>query len=134
MKWYYIIARVLLGLFMIYAGVEKFLFRHTATDTEMWQATAKPFVDFYILLQDSGYLLFVASCQVIFGLLLFFKPTHLLAAIMFVPLFICLIATHVFLSQNIGFIIFDSILFIINASLIYKNFNPLYNTIIKQWN
>jgi uncharacterized membrane protein YphA (DoxX/SURF4 family) len=133
MKYYLLTIRVLLGLFMIYAGIEKFLFRHSAADTEMWQAAAKEFMDFYLLLQNTNFLIFVACCQILFGVLLFFKPTHLLAAIMFVPMLSCLIATHIFISHNIGYIIFDTIIFLLNASIIFNNRKPLYQTIIKQY-
>lgn len=91
------------------------------------QGFYESFIHFYDLLSHSGFLLFVGVCQFLCGILLVFKRTSLLGAIMLVPLLLCLVMTHVFISHNTTYILFDSVLFGLNAVLILSQL-PLLKT------
>ncbi|PKV49233.1 DoxX-like protein [Aquimarina sp. MAR_2010_214] len=123
------IIRFLLALMFIYAGIEKLFLPY---DPSIFRANAVGsdplFFEFYDFLQNSGYLYFVGFFQLLCGVLLVFKRTYILAAIMLVPLILCLLMTHVYFSKNTFYILFDSSMFLLNTILImgrYKEWYPI---------
>lgn len=131
------IARFLLALIFIYAGIEKIFLPYNPSvfksDVEM---TDPKFFQFYDFLMGTGYLYFVGFFQLLNGLLLVFKRTYLLGAIMMVPLMLCLLMTHIFISRYVGFILFDGAMFLLNGLLIAKHFKELEQVFLKpqsQW-
>lgn len=126
------IFRFLLVLLFVYAGVEKLFIPYDPSLFATNAADSDPsFIRFYDLLQNAGYLYFVGFFQLLCGLLLIFKRTYLLGSIMFVPLILCLLMTHVFFSKNLNYIIFDSFLFLINAVLLIRNWKTLKPIFLK---
>lgn len=129
------IARFLLALIFIYAGIEKILLPYNPSvfksDVEM---TDPKFFQFYDFLMGTGYLYFVGFFQLLNGLLLVFKRTYLLGAIMMVPLMLCLLMTHIFISRYVGFILFDGVLFLLNGLLIARHFKELEQVFLKPQN
>lgn len=125
--------RFLLALIFIYAGIEKLFLPYEPSvfksDVEM---TDPRFFEFYDFLMGTGYLYFVGFFQLLNGLLLIFKRTYLLGAVMMVPLILCLLMTHVFISKYVGFILFDSFMFILNSILLLSHYQVLKNTFLKQ--
>lgn len=93
--------------------------------------TDPKFFEFYDFLMGTGYLYFVGFFQLLNGLLLVFRRTYLLGAVMMVPLLLCLLMTHVFISKYTGFIIFDSVSFLLNAVLIFSHYSVLKSTFLK---
>ncbi len=131
------IARFLLALIFIYAGIEKIFLPYNPSvfksDVEM---TDPKFFQFYDFLMGTGYLYFVGFFQLLNGLLLVFKRTYLLGAIMMVPLMLCLLMTHIFISRYVGFILFDGAMFLLNGLLIARHFKELEQVFLKpqsQW-
>ncbi|MDN5217306.1 DoxX family protein [Fulvivirgaceae bacterium BMA12] len=126
------IIRFLIALLFIWAGVEKLFFPYDPSvfksDTEM---TDPRFFEFYDFLQGTGYLYFVGFFQLLNGLLLVFKRTYLLGAVMMVPLMLCLLMTHVFISRYMDFIIFDAVTFLLNAFLILQHYKTLKRTFLQ---
>jgi len=125
------IIRFLLALIFVYAGIEKLFLPYNPsvfkTDVEM----ADPkFFEFYDFLMGTGYLYFVGFFQLLNGLLLIFRRTYLLGSVMMVPLMLCLLMTHVFISKYTGFIIFDSVMFLLNAVLLLSHFKDLRVTFL----
>lgn len=57
------------------------------------------FFEFYYLLEKTGYLYFVGFFQLLCGLLLLIKRAQILGSIMLMPLLLCLLMTHVFISK-----------------------------------
>ncbi len=129
------IARFLLALIFIYAGIEKIFLPYNPSvfksDVEM---TDPKFFQFYDFLMGTGYLYFVGFFQLLNGLLLVFKRTYLLGAIMMVPLMLCLLMTHIFISRYVGFILFDGAMFLLNGLLIAKHFKELEQVFLKPQN
>ena len=125
--------RFLLALIFVYAGIEKLFLPYEPSvfksDVEM---TDPRFFEFYDFLMGTGYLYFVGFFQLFNGLLLIFRRTYLLGAVMMVPLILCLLMTHVFISKYIGFILFDSFMFILNGILLLSHYQELKNTFLKQ--
>jgi len=78
-----------------------------------------------------GYLYFVGFFQLLNGLLLVFKRTYLLGAVMMVPLMLCLLMTHVFISKYVGFIVFDGVMFFLNSVLVMSHYRELKGTFLK---
>ena len=109
----------LLAVMFIWAGIEKLFLPYNPSVFRANSADAhESFFAFYELLQNAGYLYFVGFLQLLCGLLLVFKRTYLLASIMLVPLVLCLLMTHVFFSKFFGYMIFDIIIFLLNAVLL----------------
>jgi len=103
----------------VYAGIEKLFLPYNPSAFRANSAgAAEEFFVFYELLQASGYLYFVGFFQLLCGVLLLFKRTYLLGAIMLIPLVLCLLMTNVCVSKNSSYIIFDSCLFLMNVVLI----------------
>lgn len=129
------IARFLLALIFIYAGIEKIFLPYNPSvfksDVEM---TDPKFFQFYDFLMGTGYLYFVGFFQLLNGLLLVFKRTYLLGAIMMVPLMLCLLMTHIFISRYVGFILFDGAMFLLNGLLIARHFKELEQVFLKPQN
>lgn len=127
------IIRFLLAFIFIYAGIEKLFLPYNPSvfksDVEM---TDPKFFEFYDFLMEVGYLQFVGFFQLLNGLLLVFKRTYLLGAVMMVPLMLCLLMTHVYISKYMGFIVFDSAMFILNAILILNHFQELKLLFLKK--
>ena len=126
------VIRILLALMFIRAGIEKlFLPFNPSVFRANTAEAAEEFFTFYELLQSTGYLYFVGFFQLLCGILLLFKRTYLLAAIMLVPLILCLLMTHVYLSKNTFYILFDSSMFLLNAVLIGYHLKTIQQTILK---
>ncbi len=129
------IARFLLALIFIYAGIEKIFLPYNPSvfksDVEM---TDPKFFQFYDFLMGTGYLYFVGFFQLLNGLLLVFRRTYLLGAIMMVPLMLCLLMTHIFISRYVGFILFDGAMFLLNGLLIARHFKELEQVFLKPQN
>lgn len=130
MKWYSNIISILIGLFFVYAGVMKYLMPVQETDTLAWQGQNELYRTYYMLLQNTGYMGFVAVCQILLGVMLIYRKTRLLAAIMFVPLLVNLICTHIFISHNIPNLVLDIVLLLLVGSLIAPFFPSLKKTIL----
>ncbi|MEM0938227.1 MAG: DoxX family membrane protein [Bacteroidota bacterium] len=126
------IIRFLLVLIFVYAGIEKLFLPYNPSvfksDVEM---TDPKFFEFYDFLMGTGYLYFVGFFQLLNGLLLVFKKTYLLGAVMMVPLMLCLLMTQVFISRYTGFIIFDSVIFLLNSVLLLSHFKELKAVFLK---
>ena len=126
------IIRFLLSALFLWAGYEKLFIPYNA---EVFRAgcpdCAIDFFTFYELLERNGYLYFVGFLQLLCGVLLVFKRSYVLAAIMLVPLILCLLMTHVFFSKNTSYIVFDSSIFLLNAILIGYNFKNIRQSILK---
>ena len=129
------IIRFLLALIFIWAGIEKLFLPYDPTEFQTEVAGTDPlFFEFYDLLHRAGYLYFVGFFQVLCGGLMVFKRTYLLGSIMFVPLILCLLMTHIFFSQNWLYIVFDSVTFCANLFLIVQHAGALKATILKPQN
>ncbi|WKN42987.1 DoxX family membrane protein [Tunicatimonas pelagia] len=126
------IIRFLLALIFVYAGIEKLFLPYNPSvfksDVEM---TDPKFFEFYDFLMGTGYLYFVGFFQLLNGLLLVFRRTYLLEAIMMIPLMLCLLMTHVFISRYMGFIVFDSVMFLMNGFLVLSHFSELKTIFLK---
>ncbi|MEM9338024.1 MAG: MauE/DoxX family redox-associated membrane protein [Bacteroidota bacterium] len=126
------IIRFLLAFIFVYAGIEKLFLPYNPSvfksDVEM---TDPRFFEFYDFLMGSGYLYFVGFFQLLCGLLLVFRRTYLLGAVMMVPLMLCLLMTHVFISRYMGFIVFDGAMFLLNAVLVFGHYQELKATFLK---
>lgn len=126
MKYTLYVIRFLLALLFIYAAIDKIINPVLPKD-EIGISTE--FIAFYSLLLESKFMYFVCACQFICGFLLLFNRTYLLGAIMFVPLLLCLIMVHVFISNSSFYILFDSSLFLMNSILIvyrFKKIKPIF--------
>lgn len=125
------IIRFLLALIFVFAGIEKLFLPYNPSvfkaDVEM---TDPKFFVFYDFLMGTGYLYFVGFFQLLNGLLLVFRRTYLLGAVMMVPLMLCLLMTQILISRYTGFIIFDGVLFLLNAVLIISHFKTLKPTFL----
>lgn len=126
------ITRFLLAILFIHAGTEKLFLPYDPTEFQTEVAGTDPlFFEFYDLLHKAGYLYFVGFFQLWCGALMVFKRTYLFGSIMFVPLILCLLMTHVFFSQNWLYIVFDSVTFCANLFLIVQHAKALKDTILK---
>ena len=126
------ITRFLLAILFIHAGTEKLFLPYDPTEFQTEVAGTDPlFFEFYDLLHKAGYLYFVGFFQLLCGALMVFKRTYLFGSIMFVPLILCLLMTHVFFSQNWLYIVFDSVTFCANLFLIVQHAKALKDTILK---
>ena len=126
------IVRFLLALLFIHAGIEKLFLPYDPTEFQTEVAGTNPlFFEFYALLHQAGYLYFVGFFQLLCGGLIIFKRTYLLGSIMFVPLILCLLMTHIFFSQNWLYLVFDSVAFCANLFLIAQHAKALKATILK---
>ena len=124
--------RFLLALTFIWAGIEKLFLPYDPTEFQTEVAGTDPlFFEFYDLLHRAGYLYFVGFFQFLCGALMVFKRTYLFGSIMFVPLILCLLMTHVFFSHNWLYIVFDSVTFCVNLFLILQHTKALKATILK---
>ncbi|WPV64258.1 DoxX family membrane protein [Chitinophaga sp. LS1] len=126
MKIVYYILRGLLALQFIYAGIEKLWLPFHADGIH----GSADFLAFYLLLHRTGYLYFVGFFQLLCGLLLVFKKTYLLAAVMLIPLLLCLLATHVFISGNTGYMCYDTVLLGFDLLLLFSCYRRLLNIFI----
>ena len=122
------IIRFLLALFFIYVAIDRFINPMMPQD-EIGLNTE--FIAFYALLLKSNFIYFVCVCELVCGALLLLKRTYLLGAIMFVPLLLCLLMTHVFISKNSFYLIFDISLFFLNSILIVYRYKELKQVFFK---
>lgn len=124
------IVRFLLVLLFASHGIEKLF---TTADQGKFAGTGmdRAFIDFYMMLEYTGYLKFVGLFQLLCALLLLPARTCLLAAVMLVPMILCLIATHLFMSHNTGYIIFDTAVLVADLFLIYPAWNELKKIFLK---
>ncbi len=126
------IIRFLLGIIFIYAGIEKIFLPYNPSVFKADVEMADPkFFEFYDFLMGTGYLYFVGFFQLLNGVLVVFKRTYLLGAVMMVPLMLCLLMTHVFISKYMGFIVFDGVMLLLNGFLIFSHFSELRSTFLK---
>ncbi len=126
------IIRFFLALLFLHAGIEKLFLPYDSTEFQTEVAETNPlFFEFYELLHKAGYLYFVGFFQLLCGALMIFKRTYLLGSIMFVPLILCLLMTHVFFFQNWLYIVFDSVTFCVILFLIAQHAKALKATILK---
>ena len=127
------VIRFLLALLFIYAGIEKLFLPYNPSVFKADISMTDPqFFVFYDLLMNAGFLYFVGFFQLLNGLLLVFKRTYLLGAVMMVPLLLCLLMSQVFIARYIWFILFDSTLFVMNALLIAPHFRELKSLFLKK--
>jgi len=127
--------RFLLALLFLHAGIEKLFLPYDSTEFQTEVAGTNPlFFEFYDLLHRAGYLYFVGFFQFLCGALMIFKRTYLLGSIMFVPLILCLLMTHIFFSQNWLYIVFDSVTFCVILFLIAQHAKALKAAILKPQN
>lgn len=126
------IIRFLLAVLFIHAGIEKLFLPYDPAEFQTEVAGTNPlFFEFYDLLHRAGYLYFVGFFQLLCGALMIFKRTYLLGSIMFVPLILCLLMTHVFFSKNWLYIVFDSVTLCVNLFLIVQQAKALKSTILQ---
>ena len=126
------IIRFLLALVFIYAGIEKLFLPYNPSVFKSDIAMTDPqFFEFYDLLMGTGYLYFVGFFQLLNGFLLVFKRTYLLGSVMMVPLLLCLLMTHLFISRYLGFILFDGVMFALNGLLVISHFDELKTLFLK---
>ena len=115
--------RFVLALVFIWAGIEKLFLPYDAaafkSNNEL--ADGSLFL-FYDLMQNAGYMYFVGFFQLLCGLLLIFGRTHLLGAIMLVPIMLCMLMTQIFFSQYAAWIFFDCILFTLIIFLVVMGY------------
>ncbi len=124
--------RFLLALIFIYAGIEKLFMPYNPSVFKSDVAMTDPkFFDFYDFLMGTGYLYFVGFFQLLNGLLLVFRRTYLLGAVMMIPLMLCLLMTHVFISRYVGYIVFDRVMFLLNSFLVFTHYTELKTTFLK---
>ncbi|MEM6362025.1 MAG: hypothetical protein AAF149_15850 [Bacteroidota bacterium] len=124
--------RFLLALPFVWAGIEKLFLPYDPSVFKSDVAMTDPkFFEFYDFLMSTGYLYFVGFFQLLNGLLLVYKRTYLLGAVMMVPLMLCLLMTQILIGKYIGFIIFDSLLFSLNAFLVLSHYQELKSTFLK---
>lgn len=127
------IIRFLLALLFLWAGFEKFFVPYSPGAFRAGCPDCAPgFFAFYDLLQQSGYLLFVGFFQFLCGTLLVFKRTYLLGSIMLVPLILCLWATHIFISENTFYRIFDGVVLLLNGVLIIPRLREIWPVLLKK--
>lgn len=128
--------RFLLALLFIYAGIEKLFLPYDPSVFKANSADADPlFFEFYNLLQNVGYLYFVGFFQFLCGTFLIFKRTYVLGSIMLTPLVMCLLATHIFISKNSFYILFDSAVLLLTMVLLFSGYKKWKHLIEKnnQW-
>ena len=129
------IVRLILMLLFIYAGIEKLFLPYNPSVFKADTAVADPhFFAFYDLLQRTGYLYFVGFFQLLCGVLVAFRRTYLLGAVMLVPLILCLLMVHVFVSRYPFYIAFDGTLLLMTVVLVMQNYKLLKATFLKPQN
>lgn len=127
------IIRFLLAVLFIWAGYEKLFIPYSPEAFQAGCPDCNPdFFAYYDILQQNGYLNFVGFFQALCGLLLIFKRSYLLGAIMLVPLVLCLWATHIFISGNGFYLVFDGAVFLLTTFLILPHLKELYSFICKK--
>lgn len=120
------IFRFILAILFIRAGIEKLFLPYDPSVFKANAATSDPlFFEFYDLLHSAGYLYFVGFFQLSCGVMLVFKRTHLLGSVMLIPLLFCLFMTHVFISKNSFYMMFDGALLVMVLMLVFQHFKPL---------
>lgn len=120
--------RFFLAYVFIPHGIEKI---STRIDVQEYHdfGLGQNFIDFYLIFEKTGYMVFIGYLQLIIGVLLIPKRTYLLAAVMLLPLNIGMVACHVYLSGSMDFLIWDLGMTLINLYLImahYKQFVKLF--------
>ncbi len=124
--------RLVLVLIFLYSGIEKLFLPFNPSDFKAdVEMTDALFFEFYYLLQKTGYLYFVGFFQLLCRLLLLIKRTQILGSIMLMPLLLCLLMTHVFISKYMWYILFDSALLGINSILLIHNYSS-WKTILQR--
>tara|TARA_B100000809_G_scaffold261450_1_gene310373 strand:+ start:7089 stop:7493 length:405 start_codon:yes stop_codon:yes gene_type:complete len=122
------IIRFFLALLFIYVAIDKTL-NPAIPENEI--GISANFITFYTLLLESKFIFFVCFIEFLSGALLLFKRTYLLGAIMLVPLLLCLLMIHVFISKSNFYLIFDGTLFLLNSILIIYRFKDIKIGILK---
>lgn len=129
------IFRFTLVFMFVWAGIEKLFLPYDPSAFEANSASGDPkFFQFYDFLQDAGYLYFVGFFQLLCGLLILFKRTYLLGSVMLVPLLLCLLMTHVFISKSTFYMVYDSVLLGMTLTLVFQHYSHLKETFLKSQN
>lgn len=123
--------RFLLALLFIYVAIDKTL-NPIIPENEI--GISANFITFFTLLLESKFIFFVCFIELLCGILLLFKRTYLLGAIMLVPLLLCLLMIHAFISKSNFYFIFDGTLFLLNSILIIYRFKDIKIGILKPQN
>jgi len=124
------IIRFLLAVLFIMHGIEKIFIKSLLPA----EGINPDFETFYKLLTSTGFLVFVGFFQLLCGLLLIFKRTSLLGAVMLFPLILCLVMTHIFISKTIYYVIFDTVLLAMNVMILIPRFKDLKTVILQPSN
>jgi len=119
------IIRIILMLQFVYAGVEKLFLPFDADKFAKENTGMETFIRFYTLLNDTGYLYFVGLFELLCGILLIFNKTYLLAAVMMIPLLLCIVTTHLLISHSPFRLAYDSFLLLMNAMLLFRHYKAL---------
>ena len=126
------VIRLLLALIFVYAGIEKLFLPYNPSVFKSDVSMTNPkFFEFYDFLMRTGYLYFVGFFQLLNGLLLVFRRTYLLGAVMMIPLMLCLLMTQVLIGRYTGFIIFDVVMFLMNVFPLTQHFTDLKELFLK---
>jgi len=125
------IIRFLLGVLFMYVAIDKIINPAIPKD-EIGISAA--FISFYSLLLESNFIYFVCFIEFLCGFLLLFKRTYLLGGIMFVPVLLCLLMVHFFISKNTFYLLFDGSLFLLNSILIVYRLKDIKQGILKPQN
>ncbi len=112
------VASVALGLFFIYAGSKKVFFP-PAPRSGGPSTVPVEFIDLIRALKATGYfMIVVAWTQMISGLLLLWKKTRLLGALLLLPVSFQIFTIHLALDNRVDEYILTGFLFLINVLLI----------------
>lgn len=132
MKFINYFIRFYLAFTFIRPGFGKLFGKYDAEAFKAKQSMMSPeYLAYYDLLMQSGFMNFVGASQIVIAILLVFKRTYLLGAVMLVPLILQLVMVHVFLSGYTNKILFDSLLLVLALVLIFQNFEALKNVFLK---
>ncbi len=120
------LTRFFLAYVFIPHGIEKIT---TTIDIQEYHdfGLGQDFIDFYLLWEKTGFIVFIGVLQLIMGLLLIPKKTYLFGAVLLAPMNVGMIATHIYLSKSWDFLIWDALMFILNLYLII----PYYKLLIE---
>jgi len=112
------VASIALGLFFIYAGSKKVFFPHAPRGASPFTVPSE-FIDLIKALKATGYfMIVVAWTQIISGLLLIWKKTRLLGALLLLPVSFQIFTIHLALDNRVDEYILTGVLFLINILII----------------
>ena len=122
------IAAILLGLFFVYAGGKKLFLPPAPRGTG--PSTLPPeFIDLLKALSASGYfMVMVAWFQLCSGILLLFRKTHVLGALLLLPVTFNIFVIHVALDNRIYEYFFTGFLLLVNVTILIPHLNKFLIT------